>query len=39
MTDLYDNWNVWIYEKPNNWSKNNLKIIFNIKTIQDFIAF
>ena len=39
MTNLYDNWNVWIYENSNDWSKNNLKVIFNIKTIQDFILF
>lgn len=39
MTKLSNSWNVWIYEKPNNWSKDNLKIIRKISTVQDFVQF
>lgn len=39
MTNLSDHWKVWIYEKPNNWSKDNLKIIDHISTVKDFIHF
>lgn len=39
MTNLSNSWNVWIYEKQNDWSKTNLKIVKEIKTIKDFVDF
>jgi len=37
--DLSYPWNVWIYQQQNNWSKDNLKVMQKISTVQDFVEF
>ena len=37
--NLSHQWNIWVYQEPNNWSKNNLKVIQKISTVEDFTQF
>lgn len=37
MKNFKNEWTIWIYDKANDWSRDNLKKVKSIKTIDDFI--